>query len=147
MSKLPMPQRGQPLDVKYISDIVGAVNEIYNNTSNTVNNNTTISSSFPTQTKNSASIVNSAIWGFTERISKTATAGDEASFTINYNCKYTPIVVATPWNVTGTEAGKNASVYINTVTNTSATLVVKFTSNGVATVDVNVLVIGIPPQS
>ena len=62
-------------------------------------------------------------------------------------CSSDLVVVATPWNVSGTDAGKNASVYISSVTNTSATLVAKFTSNGIATLDVNVLVIGIPPQS
>ena len=148
MPKLPTPQRGQPLDVSYVSSIVEAVNDIYSKTANTANNNTTISTA-STQTKNSAAIINSAIWGFTERVANaaTVTAGQEFPFSVNFNCKYTPVVVATPWNVSGTDAGKNASVYISSVTNTSATLVAKFTSNGIATLDVNVLVIGIPPQS
>ena len=60
MPKLPTPQRGQPLDVSYVSSIVEAVNDIYSKTANTANNNTTISTA-STQTKNSAAIINSAI--------------------------------------------------------------------------------------
>lgn len=138
MPKVPAPQKGQPLDVDYVSSIVNAINEVYDTNAKNPNNNATIKG-------NSTTTANSAIWGFTESVT-TPSSGSETSFTVTFNCKYAPIVVATLVNSAGTDAGKNVFVYIKNVTTTNATIVAKFNGTGVATVDVNVLVIGIPPQ-
>ena len=145
MPQLPIPQRGQPLDVSYINDIVTTINTLITDTSTKPSNTTLIVSG---DTKKSSPTSKAHIYGETKNIANATavTAGQEASFDINFSYPFAtaPIVVATPWNKGGTDSGKNVSVYVSDVTTSKATIVAKFSSNGSATVDVNVLVIGIP---
>lgn len=145
MPILPTPQRGQPLDVSYISSIVTELNNVISQTLPTASNVTTIKSS-PTAAPQTTPTLKAQIYGevYSVASASTVTAGEEKPFDINFSFRYPPIVVATPWNKSGTESGKNVSVYINNVTSSKATLVAKFATGGVATVDVNVLIIGIP---
>jgi hypothetical protein len=142
MPQLPIPQRGQPLDVSYINSIVTTVNDLVKQVSPTSSNITKIIG----DTTNSIPTSQSSVLGVVKNIanSATVTAGEEKSFDIDFSFKYPPIVVATPWNKGNTDSGKNVSVFINNVTTSKATLVAKFSASGTATVDVNVLIIGIP---
>jgi hypothetical protein len=145
MSKLPLPQRGQPLDVSYINSIVTELNDVVSQTLPTSSNVTRIKYS-PNLTEEKTSTLRANIYGVVHSVATgaTVTAGEERPFDITYEYKYPPIVVATPWNQGGTDAGKNVSVYINNVTAAKATLVAKFATSGVATVDISILIIGIP---
>ncbi len=145
MPIIPTPQKGQPLDVAYISSIVNEVNNLVSSTMPTESNVTTIKPAGNAAEQKTPTL-KSKIYGTTYSVAvgATVTAGEEKPFDINYSFKYPPIVVATPWNKSGTDSGKNVSVYINNVTSSKATLVAKFATGGVATVDVNVLIIGIP---
>lgn len=146
MPELPIPQRGQPLDVSYISSIVTTVNQLLRQSSPTSSNNTKIVGTTTPRTEYAVPTPGASIYGETVNVTNaaTTTAGGEIPFKVNFSFKYPPIVVATPWNKGGTEAGKNVSIYLTNVTTSEANLVAKFASNGVATIDVNVLVIGIP---
>jgi hypothetical protein len=151
MPQLPIPQRGQPLDVAYINSIVTTINDLVKQVSPTSSNITKIER--VGETPNSVPTSQASIFGVVKNIANSATvtavgatvtAGEEKPFDINYSFKYPPIVVATPWNKGNTDSGKNVSVFINNVTTSKATLVAKFSAGGSATVDVNVLIIGIP---
>ena len=144
MAKLTVPQRGQPLDVSYIYSLVETVNQLTDQIGTSQQNVTQIISS--DGKSNTIGTARSTIVGITTNVatSKNVTAGTQEPFAINYNFKYPPIVVATPWNTGDTDAGKNVSVVITKVSNTNASFLVRYDTSGVATVDINVLAIGIP---
>jgi len=146
MPIIPTPQKGQPLDVAYISSIVNEVNSLVSSTMPTESNMTIIKPP-GNATEQKTPTLKSKVYGITTTVANsgtTVTAGQDLPFEINYTFKYPPIIVATPWNVGGTDAGKNVSIYIKSVTETKANLVAKFSTGGNAAVDVNVLAIGIP---
>lgn len=143
MAKLTVPQRGQPLDVSYMYSLVETVNQLSEVIGTTQNITQIVSSN---GTSNTVQTGRSSIVGITTNVatSKNVTAGAQEPFSINYNFKYPPIIVATPWNTGDTDAGKNVSVVITKVSNTTASFLVRYDTGGVATVDINVLAIGIP---
>jgi hypothetical protein len=145
MARIPVPQRGQPLDVSYIYNLVDTVNQL----SDIVGTNQSVTQIQNTKAgiSNTIATGRASILGATVNVATSLqikTIGEQESFVINYNFKYPPIVVATPWNTGDTDAGKNVSVVITKVSNSSASFLVRFDATGVATVDVNVLAIGIP---
>ena len=145
MARIPVPQRGQPLDVSYVYNLVDTVNQL----SDIVGTNQSVTQirNDKTGTSNTVGTGRASILGATVNVATSLqilTAGAQESFVINYNFKYPPIIVATPWNTGDTDAGKNVSVVITKVSNSSASFLVRFDTTGVATVDVNVLAIGIP---
>ncbi len=142
MAKLIVPQRGQPLDVSYMYSLVETVNQL----SEVVGDNQSMTKIIGSNGKsNTVATARSNILGITTNVatSKNVTAGMQEPFAINYNFKYPPIVVATPWNTGDTDAGKSVSVVITKVSTTSASFLVRYDTAGVATVDINVLAIGI----
>lgn len=144
MAKLTVPQRGQPLDVSYMYSLVETVNQLSEVVGTTQNVTQIVASNGKSNTVGTG---RSSIVGITTNVatSRQITSTDnQVPFTVNYNFKYAPIIVATPWNTGDTDAGKNVSVVITKVSNTSASFLVRFETNGLATVDVNVLAIGIP---
>jgi len=146
MPIIPTPQKGQPLDVAYISSIVNEVNNLVSSTMPTESNMTTIKGAGNVAPQKTPTL-KSQVYGVTATVvasGSSVNAGEDRPFEINYQFKYPPIIVATPWNVGATDAGKNVSIYIKSVTETKANLVAKFSTGGNAAVDVNVLAIGIP---
>ena len=145
MAKLTVPQRGQPLDVYYMYQLVETVNQL----SDIVGTNQSVAQFKNDKLGTSKSIGTgrASIVGITAVVasSKDITATDnQVPFAVTYNFKYPPIVVATPFDTGNTPAGKNVSVVITQVSATTASFLVRFNTTGVATVDVNVLAIGIP---
>lgn len=144
MAKLTVPQRGQPLDVSYMYSLVETVNQLSEVVGTTQNVTQIVASNGKSNTVGTG---RSSVLGITTNVatSRQITSTDnQVPFTVNYNFKYPPIIVATPWNTGDTDAGKNVSVVITKVSNTSASFLVRFDTIGTATVDVNVLAIGIP---
>ena len=142
---IPVPQRGQPLDVSYLNTIATTVNELVQQSSPKSNNITKIVRVSPQRAENAVPTTGASIYGETVNVvSGTTPANGEVPFKVNFTYQYPPIVVATAWNRGGTDAGKSVSVYVTNVTTSEANLVAKFPPSQTATIDVNVLVIGIP---
>lgn len=148
MAKLPLPQRGQPIDLTYIADIVTAVNNIAasvmpSSSYKYVTVDTPASGKQSVRTSDAR-----VIGGYKEIVSNTTvTAGFEKEFTYDFNVgefAYAPIVTATPVNVKKTTAGQNLSVIIKEVNTSQVTGVVRFNSAGEVSVGVNLIIVGIP---
>jgi|688.fasta_scaffold10032_2 hypothetical protein len=146
MGKLIVPQRGQPLDVSYMYDIVQALNELQDQVGSSIQDVLVVVDE--TNKSRSTKMNRSAAFGVTAPVI-TATSVElnktypvTVSFEVKFNSK--PIVVATPNNIGGTEPGKSANVVITKITNNSAEFLVSFTTAGLATVSLNVLAMGIP---
>ncbi len=139
MAAISLPERGQPLDVNYIYEMASQIN----NLTNTIAVRSSSSSRVNT---NSETTSNLRIFASTISLSTTsATSGQTETFSFNYpELKFTPVATATIVNNSGSDAGKNTSVILNTVTTSKSEGIVRFGTSGAVNLSVNVIVVGIP---
>jgi hypothetical protein len=146
MAKIPLPERGQPLDLSYIREIANAVNDLSNVVSPTSYNYVSVDTpNAGTQYVRTAE--SKIVAGYVEvAVNSTVTAGNEFAFTYNFasDFKYPPIATATPINIGGSPAGQNVSVILRLVTTSKVEGVVRFNQSGNLSVGINIIVVGIP---
>jgi len=146
MAKVPLPERGQPLDVPYIYKLVDTVNQLSTEVSSATYNYTTVDtvSAGKQSVKTSETRI---IGGYVEVANNsTVTAASEKSFSYDFpsDFKYQPIATATPVNIGNTPAGQNVSVILKTVTTSKVEGIVRFGASGDLSLAVNLIIIGIP---
>jgi len=146
MAKIPLPERGQPLDVPYIYKLVDTVNQLSTEVSSATYNYTTVDtvSAGKQSVKTSETRI---IGGYVEVANNsTVTAASEKSFSYDFpsDFKYQPIATATPVNIGNTPAGQNVSVILKTVTTSKVEGIVRFGASGDLSLAVNLIIIGIP---
>jgi hypothetical protein len=147
MARIPIPQQGQPLDLSYIASIATAVNELFT----VVNQRGSTAASIDdprSQIKTSlkASEVR-MVGGYKEVISNSSVnAGTTKTFSYDFplNFKFVPIVSVTPENIGTTDAGKNVSVIITSISVGRVEGVVNFNTSGTVGVGVHIMAIGVP---
>lgn len=145
MAKIPLPERGQPLDLTYVYQIANAVNDIASQVTPTNNKYVTIDT--PTAGKQSIKTSEMRVVGAYRDISnKTVIAGSQGTFSVPFSSefKFPPVVTATVINIGGTDAGRDTSVVLTSVTTAGVEGVVTFNTAGNVSVGVNVIIIGIP---
>ena len=147
MAILPVPERGQPLDVTYIYQIVKAVNDLSTQASTSINKYVTVDT--PNAGKQSVKTSEARIIGGYVSVTNggTQTAGSALTFSYSFptEFKFAPIVTATPVNIgTTSDAGKDVIVTISSITTSSIEGSVKFNVGGVTSVGINIIAIGIP---
>ena len=146
MATIPLPERGQPLDVTYISQLAQVVNEFSSAISPATYKYTSIDT--PNAGKqhikgNEARVIG----GIVNVVSSgTITAGFEKDFTYSFpgEFKYTPIATATALNTGNTVAGKNVTVVLKSITTSGLEGMVRFNTSGDVSIDVNLIIIGVP---
>lgn len=147
MSKIPLPERGQPLDLSYIYQIAETVNELASQLSPTTARYTSIDT-VSAGTQNVRTSDSRIVGGYLTVANNSTTSPDgEGSFSYNFNdFAYVPIITATPVLVgdAATESGKDITIVLTKVTTNRVEGVVKFNTIGVASVGVNLLAVGIP---
>jgi hypothetical protein len=146
MAKVPLPERGQPLDVTYVYQLANAVNDLSTQVSSATYNYTTVD----TISAGKQSIKTSEarmIGGYVEVANNsTVTASSEKTFSYDFpsDFKYQPIVTATAVNIGNTPAGQNVTVILKTVTTSRVEGIVRFGASGDLSLAVNLIIIGIP---
>ncbi len=146
MAKVPLPERGQPLDVTYIYQLAETVNELATQVSSATYNYTTVD----TVSAGKQSVKTSEarmIGGYVEVANNsTVSAGNEKTFSYDFpsDFKYQPIATATPVNIGNTPAGQNVSVILKTVTTSRVEGIVRFGASGDLSLAVNLIILGIP---
>ena len=146
MAKVPLPERGQPLDVTYIYQLADTLNALSTQVSSATYNYTTID----TTSAGKQSIKTSearVVGGYVEVANNsTVSAGNEKTFAYDFdiNFKYAPIVSATPINIAGTPAGQNVTVVVNKISQSRIEGVVRFNASGDLSLAVHLIAIGIP---
>lgn len=137
--RIQQPQKGQPIDYRYISDIVSAVNNIAVettqsriNTQNVKTQNLQITGQYKTIVSN-------------EKV----TPGYVKDFVVDFGIKFktAPIVTITPQRSgTKTEASREVSVVIDSISESSVSGKISFvgSSSGQATIGLNIIAVGIP---
>ena len=144
MAQIPLPERGQPLDVTYIYQLAEAINNISNQVTSATYNYTSIDAGTgaPQNVKTSEARF---IGGYKQVTNNTnVNAGEEKSDSYSFSdFKFPPIITATISNIGGTAAGTDATVIIKSVTTSRVDFVVRFNTGGVASVGVNLIAIGV----
>jgi hypothetical protein len=146
MPILPLPERGQPLDVTYIYNIVQSINELYTQIGVSKKGYLVVDTdrNGPQTVKTSEA---SVIGGY-ELVSTSSlqTAGSSISWSHDFEkeFRYPPIVTATAYNKATNDAGKDVSVTINSITTSKVEGTIKFTLGGETTIGINVIAVGIP---
>lgn len=147
MAKVPLPERGQPLDLSYIYQLSNAINDLSNQLSPTTARFTSIDTlAAGTQTVRTSDA--RIVGGFVSVTNNSTTSPDgEGTFTYNFSdFAFIPIVTATPLltEEVSTDSGKDISVVLTRVSTNRVEGVVRFNTIGVASVGLNLLIVGIP---
>jgi hypothetical protein len=146
MAKVPLPERGQPLDVTYIYQLADTINDLSTQVSSATYNYTTVD----TVSAGKQSVKTSEarmIGGYVEVANNsTVSAGNEKTFSYDFpsDFKYQPIATATAVNIGNTPAGQNVSVILKTVTTSRVEGIVRFGASGDLSLAVNLIILGIP---
>jgi hypothetical protein len=146
MAKIPTPDRGQPLDVSYVYQIVEAINEL----SSQISSAKYKYASIDTSNGNESTLLTDTKVVAGEKVIypnlTTVTADSTQAFSYSFKgeYKYPPIVTATPVLIEGTSSGQDVSVIIQSVTNSSLNGIVKFNTGGSLALKVNIIAIGVP---
>lgn len=136
-----MPQKGQPMDYTYISKIIDAVNNIAQ---------TETMSKIKTETQKTQNL---QIVGQYKEIAKDVNVkqGDVKNFSVDFGIRFrsAPIVTVTPQRASRTEASRQVSVVIDSISESAVSGYITFlgTDDGKATIGVNVIAVGIPTTS
>jgi hypothetical protein len=145
MAKIPLPERGQPIDVSYIYQITNAVNQLSDQVSTTGYNFTTVDT--PSAGKQNIKTSEARVIGGSINVDSTSVVAESTkAFTYSYsgNFKYTPIATATIINRGLTPAGDDATVVITSIDASGLSGLVKFRKAGTVSVAVNLIIVGIP---
>lgn len=144
MSRVPIPQPGQPLDVSYIATLAEAVNQLSEEGSALAQGNNFILKGRLSETASSYKLYGAQV--FAEEINLISGTSSVAEQTISfspYNFSNPPIVTATLVNPSDTEA----NVYVKNITSGSATIIVQFSGSENNSAAVNVIAIGVPSST
>lgn len=147
MAKVPLPDRGQPLDVTYMYQLANAINDVADTVSTATGKYATIDTR--QIGKQTFKIPDIRIYaGYvdvttSEKVTATQVIDAKAQdFGVSF--KYPPIVVASIVNNNTQTAGNSATVIVSSVSTTSVSFRVRFDTAGEASVGVNYIAIGVP---
>lgn len=147
MAIVPLPERGQPLDVTYIYALAESLNTVASQLSSSTSNYTTIDTSTGAGKQTIKTSDARLVGGYiTVANNTTVVASDEKEFGYDFspNFKYPPIVTVTPLNIGNTPAGQNVTVLLKNVTTSRVEGIVRFGASGDLSVAVNLIAIGVP---
>lgn len=147
MAILPPPDRGQPIDVPYIYNIVTKINDLAEQIEESSAKYTTIYTrelADPQNLRTSDTKFFATYVDLPQQLQVT-TRGQKESFSASISgFKYPPIVTATPVNTGTSDAGNDAVVSISSVTTSRIDGFAIFNSTGNVNVAVNIIAIGVP---
>jgi len=145
MAKIPLPERGQPIDVSYIYQITNAVNQLSDKITSSGFNYTTVDT--PSSGKISKPTSEMRMIGGSINVESTSIVAESTkSYTYNWggNFKYTPIATASIVNKGLTPAGEDATVVITSIDASSLSVLVKFRKAGTVSLAINLIILGVP---
>ena len=146
MAKVPLPDRGQPLDVTYLYQIANAVNDLSDSISTATYNYTSVD----TRTVGRQDLKNNNAKfyaGYVDVVTdETVFANTTKSWSLNFasDFKYLPIVTATPVNTGTSTVGNDVTVTITSISTNSVNGIIRFNSSGNVSASINIIAIGIP---
>lgn len=146
MAKVPLPDRGQPLDVTYLYQIANALNDAVDTISTATYNYTSVDTKGVGRqdVKNSNAKVYAAYKDIVtnETISSNTTRDWFIDFASEF--KYPPLVTATAVNTGTSTIGNDVFAVITSVSTSRVQGIVRFNSSGNVSTSVNIIAIGLP---
>jgi hypothetical protein len=146
MAKIPLPERGQPLDVSYIYELAQAVNDLSKEMSPATYDYVTVHTPANGPQNRKANEVR--VIGAIIKVASSASVipGTQLPFSHSFagEFRFPPVITATPVNVGQTPAGANVTVVLNDPSTSSVSGFVKFNASGEASLNINLMIIGIP---
>lgn len=147
MSNLPTPDRGQPIDVPYIYNIVTAINNISDQVSASSQKYTTIYTR-DSQKQDLRTADTKFFASFVDLPQQLdVNTGDTREFSFDISAlgfKYPPVATVSPVNTGTSVASNDVNVIISSVTTSRIDGFVRFNSSGKVDIAVNIIAIGIP---
>jgi hypothetical protein len=147
MARLPTPDRGQPIDVPYIYNVVTAINNIADQIDASSERYTTVY----TRDSGKQDLRTSDTKFFASYVDLPqqlqVSSGDSRTFSFDISgvgFKYPPIATVTPVNTGTSTASNDVTVTITSTTNARIDGFVRFNSSGQVDIAINVIAIGIP---
>lgn len=146
MAKIPTPDRGQPLDVSYIYQMVEAINELSSQASSATYKYSSIdTSSGPQNTLiTDTKVVAGEATVYSSETDVSAGKTESFSYSFKSEYKYPPIVTATPVLFSSTGSGRDVSIVIESITTSRIDGKITFNSSGKASLKINIIAVGIP---
>jgi len=141
MARVPLPERGQPLDVSYIYSLAQAINDIAVSVAEGVNDTSKINGqTLKTSNTRFVAVTQQVVSG------EDAKAGNilGKEYLFEHEFKYPPVVTISPVNVGKNDEGSNVTVSIKEVTTSRVEYDVRYNSTGNITLSVNLIAIGVP---
>jgi hypothetical protein len=145
MGRISPPDRGQPLDVDYIRQLVEVCNSLATSIATTSNAVMTIDTA--TSGKQSVKTSESRIVGGYKEVTNANVVNGEVSveYPFQTNFQYPPVITATPIAIANADSGGAVSVMIKSVGQDKATFGVRFSGTGSnLSVGLNIIAVGIP---
>ena len=146
MAKIPLPERGQPLDVTYVYQMANSINDLASAISPSTYKYVTVDAG--SAGKQSVRTSEARIIGGYISINSNTTvnAAEEKDFSYDFSTdfKFAPVVTATPINIGSTDAGKDVTVTINSISTSQVEGTVKFNAGGDTSIGINLIIVGIP---
>lgn len=146
MAKVPLPDRGQPLDVTYLYQIANAVNDLSDSISTATYNYTSVD----TRTIGRQDLKNNNAKfyaGYVDVVTDVTVFANTTkpwSMPFASDFKYPPIVTATPINTGTSTVGNDVTITITSVTTNAVNGIVRYNSSGNVSTSVNIFAIGLP---
>lgn len=148
MATLPVPERGQPLDVTYIYDIVKSINELYTVIGGDSRKGYvgifTRGPEGPQEVKTSESQIIAAFETVTPTSLQTAGTSLPWYHDFRKQFAYPPIVTATAYNTGNNDSGKDVTITISNISTSKVEGFVKFNAGGETTIGINIIAVGKP---
>jgi hypothetical protein len=141
--KIPLPERGQPIDLAYLYQIANAINDLSNqittsNTTSVVNNGINL--------REDVSTNNLRFFATTKNIQVgNVSAGSSESWSADFSPDflYVPVVTATVQNNTSSTAGDNITLVLKNITTSRVDGNVRYNAGGSIDININVIAIGV----
>jgi hypothetical protein len=142
MAAISLPERGQPLDVNYIYELVTQINAINNQLAVRATSTSTVGTDSDTTS-------NLKFYAFTKPLTTTNASGNgKESFFFEYpDFKFPPIVTISIINNTSSEVtpGDNVVATLRKVATSRCDGIVRFNTSGAVNLSISMIAIGIAP--
>lgn len=152
MSRIPVPERGQPLDLSYIYTIAQAVNELSEKGSAFTQANNFFFKGAKSATLQSSKLYAANIYAaYTVVASDTSVqAGTEKVIPVSFSPDVTfdspPVVTVTPVALSENNANSSVALVISNLDASGFNLTAKFGASGKVSVGVNIIAVGPPTR-
>jgi hypothetical protein len=147
MARLPLPDRGQPIDVPYIYTMVSAINDVSDQIDASSEKYTTVYSREAGKQDQRTSDTKFYANFFDLPQQLQVNQGDTREFSFDISgagFRYPPIVTATPINTGTSSASNDVLIVLTSITTSRIDGFVRFNSSGTVDIAINCIAVGIP---